>query len=66
MEELISVPIEELKELINDSLKLESLERGGVDNWDWYGASLSDYYTDVEEIIEGRIDGYKQSLLQKL
>jgi hypothetical protein len=66
MEELISVPIKELEQLIQDSLKLEALERGGVNDWEWYGESLADYYTDVEEIIGGRINGYKQSLLQKL
>jgi hypothetical protein len=33
----------ELRELIHDSLKLCALENGGVDNWEWYGASIQDF-----------------------
>ena len=33
----------ELVELIHDSLKLMALENGGVDNWDWYDASICDF-----------------------
>jgi hypothetical protein len=28
-----------------DLLKLEALERGGVDNWEWYDESLKDWYS---------------------
>ena len=27
-----------------DLEKLEALENGGVDNWEWYGESLSDWF----------------------
>lgn len=31
-----------LANLIRDSDKLHRLERGGVDNWEWYGEALND------------------------
>ena len=37
------VPKDELKELLCDSLRLQALDCGGVDNWDWYGASITDF-----------------------
>lgn len=42
----IIILISEYKELLKESEKLRRLENGGVDNWDWYGASL---YPDGEE-----------------
>lgn len=38
----------ELKQLIKDSLELNALERGGVDNWEWYGEALEEYDEDEE------------------
>ena len=35
------VPKEELIELIEALCKLAALETGGVDNWEWYGESIS-------------------------
>lgn len=37
------VPKDELKDLLYDSLQLQALDCGGVDNWDWYGASIRDF-----------------------
>lgn len=37
------VPKDELKDLLYDSLKLQALESGGVDNWSWYGDSIRDF-----------------------
>lgn len=37
------VPKDELKDLLYDSLRLQALDCGGVDNWDWYGASIEDF-----------------------
>lgn len=37
------VPKDELKDLLYDSLQLQALDYGGVDNWDWYGASIRDF-----------------------
>lgn len=38
----------EYEELVDRNRKLSALEAGGVDNWEWYGESLSQYY-NVEE-----------------
>lgn len=35
-----------LKELIEAELRLEALESGGVDNWEWYGEAGHDYIQD--------------------
>ena len=32
-----------LKSMLEDTLKFHALESGGVDNWEWYGASLNDF-----------------------
>lgn len=37
------VPKDELKDLLYDSLRLQALDCGGVDNWDWYGDSIRDF-----------------------
>ena len=34
----------EYEELIKDSFKLQCLENGGVDNWQWYSESLTEWY----------------------
>lgn len=33
----------EYERLKRDSLKLQALEEGGVDNWDWYGDAIERY-----------------------
>jgi hypothetical protein len=38
----------EYKKLIDDSRKLEALERGGGDNWKWYDDALKEYYKGEE------------------
>lgn len=38
------VPENELLDLLENSNKLQALENGGVDNWDWYGDSIRDYF----------------------
>ena len=39
---------EKLISLISDSLKLQALENGGVDNWGWYGESLTDFLDEED------------------
>ena len=34
---------ENFKSILKDVLKFRALESGGVDNWEWYGASLYDF-----------------------
>ena len=53
----ILIEREKLISLISDSLKLQALENGGVDNWEWYGVSLTDFLDeenadDFDEIAE--------------
>lgn len=38
----------EYDELIQRSEILAALEQGGVDNWEWYGQSLKDYFGEEE------------------
>lgn len=51
MEKTYQVSESELIELIHDSMKLCALENGGVDNWEWYGASICDF----EEANDGEL-----------
>ena len=37
------VPEKELIVLLESYNRLQALENGGVDNWNWYGDSLRDY-----------------------
>ena len=57
----------ELRELLYSYYKLEALEYGGVDNWEWYGEAQEDYlsfvfgtanirYIDNEDGFEHLID----------
>lgn len=39
---------EEYEKLIERDNILAALEQGGVDNWEWYGESLSQYFDDEE------------------
>jgi hypothetical protein len=41
MERLMDITKEEYYHLKCAELKLDMLEAGGVDNWDWYGESLN-------------------------
>jgi hypothetical protein len=44
--EMISIPIERLKSLLEIEAVFCALERGGVDNWSWYGESISEHYEE--------------------
>ena len=45
-EELITITKKEYDSLIDDMKTLRALEAGGVDNWEWYGDSISEYYPE--------------------
>ena len=68
------VPKDELKELLCDSLRLQALDCGGVDNWDWYGASIGDFIEaakvdynvpkddddfDISDMADVDVEGYR-------
>ena len=66
------VPEGELIILLESYNRLQALENGGVDNWNWYGASLRDYLEnwiaesgvdpsgdwDFESIAENDLNNY--------
>lgn len=45
---------QELLSLLTDCLKLTALDKGGVDNWEWYGDSIGDFIKD--QIKEHHLD----------
>lgn len=45
---------ERFEELIDKERKLDALEAGGVDNWEWYGESLKEYFKWVDEQTGGQ------------
>jgi len=40
---------EEYKNLVHRNEVLEALEQGGVDNWEWYGESIQQYFKEEAE-----------------
>ena len=42
--EWLEISKEEYDKLIHRDEILTALENGGVDNWEWYGESLSNYF----------------------
>ena len=45
---------ERLRELLEEEARYIALENGGVDNWEWYGASIQEYLSlcEVNSIFE--------------
>ena len=51
--EAIIIPKNKFADLLRDSDKLNRLECGGVDNWDWYGESLNDpSYEKIQDMSD--------------
>lgn len=67
------VPKDELKDLLYDSLTLQALECGGVDNWPNYEWSIADFIEmtrddynvpkdaefDISDMAEVDVEGYR-------
>ena len=51
MGKFVKVPLKEYLSLENSKNKLQALEGGGVDNWEWYEESLE----TLEDFTEGDI-----------
>ena len=67
MEKYYKVSESKLRELIYDSLILCALQNGGVDNWEWYGASIHDFLEansvqgeDEYDIAEKELENYEE------
>ena len=54
--EVIIIPKNEFASLLGDSYKLQRLERGGVDNWEWYSEALNDKedlsYDEIQDMSD--------------
>ena len=50
----VEISEKRLKELERAAAKLQALENGGVDNWEWYSESLKEWNKEnrLEEILE--------------
>ena len=44
----ITISRKEYEELMDDSLILNCLRNGGVDNWEWYGTAMEEYHSIKE------------------
>ena len=44
----LKISKQELRELLEAYHRLQALECGGVDNWEWYGESINDFIYEVE------------------
>ena len=63
----IQIEEKDYKKLLRAATKLDALEAGGVDNWEWYSASLEGWYKEtgredlyedfVNEVDEILVDG---------
>lgn len=51
---MVNISEAELKKLERAQAKLDALESGGVDNWEWYDESLKDFRKNEEK--EGRLE----------
>lgn len=67
MEKYYKVSESELLELIHDSMMFCALQNGGVDNWEWYGASIHDFLEangehgeDEYDIAEKELENYEE------
>lgn len=53
------------KELMFEAICYRALDRGGVDNWNWYGASYTDYCNrfkvdSIDEIADREIQALRK------
>lgn len=52
------------RELLEEEVRYIALENGGVDNWEWYGASIQEYLSlcganSISEIVKERMNEYE-------
>lgn len=47
-EETVTISKKEYESLQDDARWRTALENGGVDNWEWYGESLSEYWAEKD------------------
>lgn len=62
-ENFLIVPRELMEEILEGHLRWCALESGGVDNWEWYGASFQDFLdenntTSINQLAKEEIDEF--------
>lgn len=59
------IDIKELEELKRAASKLDALEAGGVDNWEWYDESLKEWRKEEQyvEVYDSFIDGIHEVMI---
>lgn len=60
-EQTVTISKSEYNNLVRDSKMLCALQSGGVDNWEWYGESLKDFFKE-EEKTESYQDIYGEEI----
>ena len=61
----VIISVGELKELIADSMRLQALDWGGVDNWQWYGESFGDYLKTIQSDYVNNPISVKHEIFQQ-
>lgn len=61
----VKISEKRLKELERAQAKLLALEAGGVDNWEWYGESLKDWFKEgrLEELLDEVVENVHDILV---
>lgn len=57
----VDLSLDTLRSLIESSIKLEQLENGGVDNWEWYGESVD--WDNLDNLVDEELKSYKVEIL---
>ena len=62
-ENFLIVPRELMEEVLEGHLRWCALESGGVDNWEWYGASMKDFLEEsdvnsISQLAKEEVDGF--------
>lgn len=47
--DMVSIPREMYDRLMEDSTKLDMLHAHGVNNWEWYGDAMAEFYGEEDE-----------------
>ena len=50
-EETVTITRTQYEALVEDSKVLDALRAGGVDNWEWYEASLEEHYDEQVDYV---------------
>ena len=65
---MVNITEQRLAQLEDIEAKMNALERGGVDNWEWYSEALKDYNAkkQEEESFNNLVDEICESLITEI